>query len=131
MSEGRHETDYHPTARSFSDTLFAPDSLTSFVRRILKFRRRREALLGASLFADPAWDMLLDLLIAEEERRLIPVTALCHAAPVPTTTALRYVGALKDAGFIVREPHPDDRRIAFVRLTSDASSRLRTLLAEP
>jgi len=39
------------------------------------------------LFADPAWDMLLDLLQAEIAQLRVPVSSLCIAASVPATTA--------------------------------------------
>ena len=35
-------------------------------RRLLEARRKREEMLGADLFRDPAWDILLDLFLAHE-----------------------------------------------------------------
>jgi hypothetical protein len=51
-------------------------------------RRLRERLLPAGLFADPAWDMLLDLYAAEIEEQPVSVTSACIAAAAPATTAL-------------------------------------------
>src|SRR5437762_3206264 len=51
------------------------------VRAILRARRSRDRFFDASLFADPAWDMLLELYLAEllGERRL-SVGSLCQSA---------------------------------------------------
>jgi DNA-binding MarR family transcriptional regulator len=105
-------------------------SHTTLARRIIRLRRRREILLGNALFADPAWDMLLDLLVAEEEDRAISVTSLCIAAAVPVTTAQRWITVLAEGGLITRKPHPHDRRTVLIRLVPETSSRLRLLLGE-
>jgi hypothetical protein len=46
---------------------------------------------SAYLFADPAWDILIDLFIASEEDQRISVSSACIGSAVPTTTALRYI----------------------------------------
>lgn len=111
-------------------TLGQTTSSTILAKRIIKLRRRRETLLGNALFADPAWDMLLDLLVAEDEDRAISVTSLCIAAAVPVTTAQRWITVLAESGLITRKPHPHDRRTVLVRLVPETSSRLRSLLGE-
>ncbi len=58
-------------------------------------RRLRERMFGnPDLFADPAWDILIDLFIASEEGRKISVSSACIASAVPTTTALRWIKIL-------------------------------------
>ena len=87
------------------------------IRRILDARRLRARFFKADLFADPAWDMLLDLAAAESEFKRISVTSLCLASGVPPTTALRWIGALADAGLVERLPDRTDGRRAFITLT--------------
>lgn len=106
----------------------SPDgSLTSArVRAILRARRLRRDYLGDGLFADPAWDMLLDLLAARLEGKGVTVSSLCVASGTPPTTGLRWLGVLEDRGLVVREPSQDDGRKVFVRLsegTADALER--------
>jgi len=91
------------------------------VRRLLRARRDRARFLPSDLFADPAWDMLLDLMAARLEGRQEPVSSLCIAANVPTTTALRWVRSLTDAGLIERQADPFDARRSYVRLTDAAA----------
>jgi hypothetical protein len=90
------------------------------VRRLIRLRRDRDRHFPAELFADPAWDMLLDLAAARMERADVPVSSLCVAAAVPTTTALRWVRSLSQAGLFVRRTDPADARRAFIGLSDQA-----------
>jgi DNA-binding MarR family transcriptional regulator len=74
----------------------------------------------AELFADPAWDMLLDLYRAELDQYRVSVTSLCTASGVPTSTALRWLRALEEEGLITRRQDPLDGRRTFVALTTAA-----------
>jgi DNA-binding MarR family transcriptional regulator len=90
------------------------------VRRMLRQRRMREQYFPADLFADPAWDMLLDLYAARLERQPVSVSSLCIAAAVPATTALRWIKTMTDAGLFVREADPQDGRRIFIALVEGA-----------
>ena len=92
------------------------------IRAIIKARRLRERFFPAALFADPVWDMLLDLTAARLEAQPVAVSSLCLAAAVPTTTALRQIKALCDAGMFVRSVDDSDARRTFISLT-EASAR--------
>jgi hypothetical protein len=94
------------------------------IRLYLAARRRRDELLGHKWFADPAWDLLLDLLAARHEERRISISSACIAAAVPPTTALRWIGALVDAGAALRVEDPADRRRAYVEIAPDIAARL-------
>ncbi len=100
-----------------------------YVRAMIKQRRERERFFPAQLFSDPAWDMLLDLTAARLERRYVSVSSLCIAAAVPTTTALRWIRNLCDAGMFERNTDPDDARRALISLSADTASRMLGYLA--
>ncbi|WP_337191223.1 winged helix DNA-binding protein [Parapontixanthobacter aurantiacus] len=87
------------------------------IRRVIRQRQERSALFEADLFADPAWDMLLDLAAAHAEGQRVSVTSLCIASGVPTTTALRWIAQLTAKGLVEKVQDAIDRRRAFVRLT--------------
>lgn len=96
----------------------------ALIRRIIRHRQLRGKLLPEHLFADPAWDMLLDLAAAKAEHKRVSVTSLCLASGVPMTTALRWITILSDEGLIERKEDPADRRRVFVELTDRASTAM-------
>jgi DNA-binding MarR family transcriptional regulator len=98
--------------------------LAARVRNRIRQRRKRETLFNAEIFADPAWDMLLDLYAAELEGSDVSVSSLCIAAAVPTTTALRWIKLLSDQGWLVRQQDPNDGRRINMRLSDESRSRL-------
>jgi hypothetical protein len=100
------------------------------VRRIIRQRQLRARFFDGDLFADPAWDMLLDLTAARVEHTRVSVTSLCIASGVPPTTALRWIGQLTDAGLLQRVEDETDRRRAFIALTDKAADAMARYFAE-
>lgn len=97
----------------------APSAAT--IRAVIRARRLREQFFPADLFADPAWDMLLDLMAARIEGRSVAVSSLCIAAAVPATTGLRWIKTLTDEGLFVRVADPHDGRRIFIELSEPAA----------
>jgi hypothetical protein len=106
-----------------------PDPAPRTVRAAIRARRLRDQHFHAELFADPAWDMLLDLYAAQLERSRVSVSSLCIAASVPPTTALRWIGTMHDAGLFEREADPGDRRRAHITLSGRAADAMRGYFA--
>lgn len=94
------------------------------IRAHIRARRLRERFFPADLFADPAWDILLDLAAAEREGVRVSVSSLCIAASVPTTTGLRWIKAMVDRGMLQREPDPNDARRAFITMAPATSKTM-------
>ncbi len=90
------------------------------VKTVIRARQRRERFFQARLFSDPAWDMLLDLFVAQLEQRRVTVSSLCIAAAVPSTTGLRWIHLMETAGFFQRERDERDRRRVYITLTPAA-----------
>jgi hypothetical protein len=107
-----------------------PTNDAAKVRQYLRARRLRERLLPAELFADPAWDMLLDLYAAEIEEQPISVTSACIAAAVPATTALRWLGRLEELALTERQDDPHDCRRSYIRLTGKARDCITQWLSQ-
>ena len=108
----------------------APEVSADTVRAVIRARRLRSRFFPEHLFADPAWDMLLDLLQAEIAQLRVPVSSLCIAAAVPATTALRWLKTMVQDGVFVRRADPHDGRRVFVELAPEASRALRSYFAE-
>jgi hypothetical protein len=100
------------------------------VRRIIRHRQLRGRFFDHELFADPAWDILLDLTAARAEHARVSVTSACLASGVPPTTALRWVGQMIEAGLLQRVQDDVDRRRAFVALTDRAADAMARYFAE-
>lgn len=107
-----------------TDMLQAPPVSAARIRAHIKARRIRETFFPAGLFADPAWDILLDLGAARREGRQVSVSSLCIAAAVPTTTALRWIKSMVDSGMLVRRADRSDARRAFIELAPATSETL-------
>jgi DNA-binding MarR family transcriptional regulator len=100
------------------------------VQSVIRARRLRTRYFPEYLFADPAWDMLLDLLQAEIAQLRVPVSSLCIAAAVPATTALRWLKTMVQEGVFLRRADPHDGRRVFVELAPEASRALRRYFAD-
>ena len=108
----------------------APPVSAELVRQVIRARRLRARFFDEELFADPAWDMLLDLFQAEIAQHRVRVSSLCIAAAVPPTTALRWIKTMTDAGLLLRRADPHDGRRVFVELAPHAGQAMRRYFAE-
>lgn len=105
-------------------------SLASFARDIYRARRCRERVLRKSLFAEPAWDMLLDLFVHAVEGRKVSTSSLCLAGDVPATTGLRCIRALEREGLVERRQDVDDQRVTLIALSPSGFAKMRCVLAD-
>jgi DNA-binding MarR family transcriptional regulator len=112
-----------------SDLQLTPVSADS-VMQIIRARRLRSRFLPEDLFADPAWDMMLDLFHAGLMQRRVSISTLCSEAGVPPTTALRWMTALVERGLFVRRADPHDGRRFFVELAPATSQAMKQYFAE-
>lgn len=96
----------------------SPASISAeLVRAIIEARNARKRYFGDQLFADPAWDILLELFVLRCDQRRASVSKLSLGAGVPTTTALRWIDKLHSDGLVEREPDPLDARRVWVALS--------------
>ena len=127
-TDGRdaEQADHHGLEAPRRRTTRPPLPDPRLVRAIIRQRSSRLRYFPDDMFADPAWDMLLDLTAARAEHTRVSVTSLCIASGVPSTTALRWITLLAQAGLVERVEDDTDRRRAFVQLTdrgADAMAR--------
>jgi len=98
------------------------------VRAIIKKRRLRDNYFVSALFADPAWDILLDLMAARLSGQTVSVSSLCIAAAVPATTALRWITSMTKNGMLERKSDPMDARRVFIDLSDETFKKLEAYL---
>jgi hypothetical protein len=93
-------------------------------------RRARDRTFGeiASYFNEPAWDIALELFVAEGEGKQVSVSNACIAACVPPTTGLRWIRCLTEAGFVEEQVDTGDRRRRLLRLAPRSVRMMRAYL---
>lgn len=107
-----------------------PLTTSEFVEEIRRVRALRAQFFAGGLFADPAWDILLELKHAENQQLVVTVSNLCAAADVPATTALRWISNLVDNGMLVRTSDRFDGRRSYVSLHRTTSEALERFLEQ-
>jgi hypothetical protein len=104
--------------------------LERLAKKILRVRGRRSRIFGGGLFCDPAWDILLELYVAERSNRKLSVSGASYASAAPHTTGLRWVQRLEKDGLVRRMNDPTDLRRSWLVLTDEGSTKMRQILAE-
>jgi len=103
----------------------ADATILKYAKRYYRSRRAREKIFGSgNLFADPAWDILIDLFISAKEGKEVSVSSLCIAAAVPATTGLRWIKLLESEGMIERTADPVDARRFNLSLSEATNNEL-------
>jgi DNA-binding MarR family transcriptional regulator len=100
--------------------------LNDLVNWEVKIRRARQAHMAKGLFDWPAWDMLLDLTLAERSQRSLCASDLANGANVALTSGLRAVDNLVRSGMASRESDSKDRRRSLIKLTPEGRSTIES-----
>lgn len=107
----------------------APVLSAEALRAIVKARQQRAEFFGGDLFGEPAWDLLLELMLARLDNRTESVTSLALAASLPTSTAVRWLREMAGHGLLTQTTDPKDARRTLVWLTDGAADRLLAYFA--
>lgn len=99
-----------------------PQLVERVIKKLINERRKRYTYFPGELFADPAWDILLVLTLAEARYQRLTVTRICERVDVPPTTTLRWLNKLTEEGLLVRRDDLHDRRRKYIELSPTASS---------
>ena len=110
-----------------TDSAWAPLNAIN-IRHLIRARRARDYYFAADMFADPAWDILLEAYVAGLTQKDISVSGLCHAAAVPATTALRCVTQLEKDGWLDRCNDSKDRRRSWMHLSDRGATAMERYL---
>lgn len=119
------------SASGGADVLAANDVevLQSWTKRMVTLRTLKAELFSADTFADPCWDMLLELLLAELQNVTMTTNNLCMSAGIPVSTALRRITDLESDGYIERMRDKKDSRRNIVHLTQKSRASLQRYFA--
>ena len=108
----RRDRDYLEAWEAFLDAFFA-------LERILEQEMREEQGLSLSWY-----DVLITLHRAPDRR--LRLQDLSRKVTLSTSRISRLVPSMEQAGYVVREPDPKDRRGTYAVLTEAGAERLRT-----
>jgi DNA-binding MarR family transcriptional regulator len=106
---------------------FAPTSAQ--VRALRSARRARETYFGRRLFAEPAWDILLELYANYLDERRVGILELGNELEIADATLIRWLQQLGERGFVERVLHPTDKRRVSVGLTPAAAGKMHEWFA--
>ena len=102
----------------------------ALVKKLIRAEYARARAIGGKILGDPAWNILLDLLLASLEGRRVAVSSACIVAGVATTTALRLVNRMVDDGVLMRLPDDNDGRRHFLAIAPEVEDALKNYLLD-
>ena len=105
-------------------------TLFEYAARVHELRIARDRRLDTRAFRDPAWEMVLDLLVAQDRGRDSCISDLCASSGVPATTALRHLERLERQGMVTRQADDRDNRRSLIRLNPEKRAGVLAILAD-
>lgn len=100
------------------------EHLVQASQRLVKLRQRRQKYVPSKFLGEPGWDIMLAIHAYEHVYRGVSISSLAKMTGTASSSALRWVGQLVDAGLIVRQGSSTDRRSANVKLAEDTRHAL-------
>jgi DNA-binding response OmpR family regulator len=105
-----------------------PDA--ALLRKLIRAESTRAMAIGGKALGDPAWNILLELILASLEDRKVAVSSACIVAGVATTTALRLITRMVDDGVLMRVPDESDGRRHFLAIEPTVERALKSYIAD-
>ena len=99
-------------------------------RELLELAERRQALFPGQGLPDPAWHLMLELLVQHYEGKQYTLEGICEASKIPFETCLRYINHLTNLGVIIRDNSEQNPSVGHVALSSDAHQNLLELIGD-
>lgn len=95
------------------------------VLRIIEGRETRGSFFDSDLFADAAWDILLDLFLAQLEGRNAEIAELRFSSSIPASTARRWVDKLEKDGWLKQKADPSEPDRRWVALSGQGTRKMQ------
>ena len=95
---------------------------------LLRLRQLRSDYVSSTLFAEPGWDMLLELYVIENSGSTTAASALLPHSPVAKSTKARWLDHLEELRLVRRRAHPLEPETEFVELTDEGIRELERYL---
>lgn len=85
--------------------------------QIIQSRRMRDNLFPTGYFSDVAWEIILELYVAEQLGEANCTSSIGLASSLAPTSVLRHLARLEQDGFVYRSPDKFDARRTLVRIS--------------
>ncbi|HTN60429.1 MAG TPA: hypothetical protein VL147_02600 [Devosia sp.] len=122
-----HAGNDNSTSAASSDETTPLAAPRDYFEALLIQRRERERCLGNELFSEPAWDMMLELMIARIDGREMRISELGAGHHGPGTVTRQYVDALVEAKLIEQYDCTEGSPDCHLALSSEAARRMAEL----
>lgn len=99
----------------------------AFFSQLLALRRARDTFFDGVLFGEPAWDIMLALMIARIDKREMRISELVGLTQTTDSLARMHVQALMNAQLIQRYDDGDDEGDYHISLSDEAARRMAEL----
>jgi hypothetical protein len=116
-------------ASNDSDSEASIDAMSprQYFTSLLELRRTRERYFGSELFGEPAWDIMLELMLARIEDREILSSQLKSHAGSPAIVTRHYLEALVEAKLVDKFENAANVDDPCIVLSSEAARRMAEL----
>lgn len=109
--------------------LVAAIDAESLVEQIVCARQLRSSIFGKGLFADPPWDIVLTLFLAQLRHETVPVSRLAKATSISANAVDRWLAVLESQGLLERIEAGSGQE-GHVALSQKGSLAMRRWLAQ-
>lgn len=124
VGEGVGPGEQTPPSRSHGEGEADRSVLLERARKAYLDRQRRTEFFSRDVFGEPVWDMLLVLYVFDVSGTRLTIGKVAELIDTPLTTTIRWIGYLEKEHLLERQPHPNDRRMGFIRLLGKARDAL-------
>lgn len=111
-----------------TDPLHADEIVERQIQRLARMRRARTRYLPEHLLGEPAWDVLLDLMLAYLRNESVYTGLLMQTLGLSDAKLMRALAQLEAAGFVAGSLDTTDPRHVFVWLTEPGARRMRHII---
>lgn len=118
-----------PASHFAHTSLDIPEHLLRLATNLKQAREERDRYFVREMFGEAGWDILLALYVARGRGYRMKVSDACFEARVPSTTALRWLEHLENAGLIERRVNAIDRRSTLVEISGQGVARMSEYLS--
>ena len=113
------DSDAHPSIEAMSPR--------QYFASLLELRRMRERYFGSELFGEPAWDIMLELMLARVDEREVTTSELRSHTSSPQIVTRHYIDALVEAKLVDTFENARNIQDPFLSLSSEAARRMAEL----